>query len=575
MKRTELMPADETEEQHKTKRAEEIADVEKDKNRPNGLFKGTFPERTGSLMFDHADGVLRCRFCQHEHEGGPSCLHCGAEVDRDGFSDVDDEDLEAELNGLEQDLDQELEAEFGVALHDHFLEDVPRGPLGQAARRYADATNLQFLHPRRNHLPNGGSSELSTSEDSERESEEDEDGGSIQDFVVRDEDEPPRRPTGRVGARNRQAITILSDDESDEGGAISGMRSRRRIPAASLSSPSALTITDESTNGSEVGDMHSEADLLRTAGWSPLDHGTDSEPETPIAYHYGGGYESTLDGHGSDEDSDTNTETMVGNGASDDEDDHLREETPSFDGPDPYHPDFNHYNQGIYEHLGEDTDDDSSDAQSSVIMDGDGDTEMSVSPNTRRSVSVSTNPYRHGNQSRLSREPSVSTNYDYSTDTSSGNGREVGTSTNGEARGYQHQNENLGLANQVHDVLDESSDSSIRPPVRRRRPRYNVNTRVQQYDPRISMIFAEHQQSVQGSRERPVELEELDEWAQSDVRRVIEPASRHRRMTAYRTMPGRRMDPLRSSPSPSTTHVISSTDRSTRLPRQYVRRSHN
>jgi hypothetical protein len=562
-KRTELMPADESVEQHKAKRAEEIADVEKDKNGPDGLFKGTFPERGGQLLFDEADGVLRCPHCAHEHEGGPSCLNCGGAIDddRDGFSDVDDE----ELDDLELDLDEELQAELGMGLHDHFFASLPRvdeaRSVFEAARR-----RLQEHRHHHHHLHHLESSELSNSEDSELDSEaDDDDGGSLQDFVVRDDEEPPR-PIGRIGARNRQ-VTLLSDDESDEGGAISSRRPRRRNVAPSISSPS-VAVTDESTNGSEVGDMHSEADLLRHAGWSPLDHGTDSDPDTPNPY--GGGYGSTLDGHESDEESDTNTETMIGNGATDDEDDHLRDdmsETPTYG-----HPDYTHYGHAVYEHLGDDTDDDSSDAQSSVVMDGDGDTEMSVSPDARRSVSVSTNPYRQDSESRSTRELSVSTNYDYGQESVSRDSRETSVSTNGGGRGYQQPPQNLGVANQVHDVADDSSDASIRPPQRRRRPRNNFNARVQQYDPRISMIFAEHQQSVQGTRDRPAELlEELDVWAQSDVRRVVEPASRNRRMTAYRMMPTRRVDPLRSSRSPSATRIISSTDRATRLPRQYVR----
>lgn len=564
-KRTELMPADESVEQHKAKRAEEIADVEKDRNGPDslGLFKGTFPERGGQLLYDEADGVLRCPSCHHEHEGGPSCQNCGARIDddRDGFSDMDDEELEA--LDLEFDMDNEIHADITMGLQEHFFQGLPQGPASQVPRRY----RRNFLARHSNREP----SELSNSEDSELDSEVDEDEGSIQDFVVPDEDDAP---VARVGARNRQIITITSDEESDEGGEVSSRRPRRRNNAPSVSSTSALTVTDSSTNGSEVGDMDSQADLLRTAGWSPLDHGTDSDTDVPHDYNrqYRGGYASTLDDHDSDEDSDTNTEIMVGNGISDDEGDHIRDDmseapTEAYD-----HPDFHHYGNAVYEHLGDDTDDDSSDTQS-VVMDRDGDTEMSVSPDARRSVSVSTNPYRNDNV-RSSREPSISTNYDESDASISRGGRETSASTTGDGRGSQYAPENLGTANQVHDVADDSSDASIRPHPRRRRvPRYNSNGRAQNYDPRISLLFAEHQHTVQGSRDRPVDLEELDEWTQSDARPVIESASRNRRMTAYRAMPTRRVDPLRNSRSPSATRIISSTDRASRRPRQYTRSS--
>jgi hypothetical protein len=569
-KRTELMPADESVEQHNMKRTEEIAHVEKDKNSPDGLFKGTFPPPKGQPVYDEEDNVFRCPHCSHEHSGGPSCLNCGAGlVDDGGFSDVDDD---FDVDDLELDLDEELQAEIGIDVHDHFFGDLPAGLMAHEARRYADMARQHRLMYHRRHI-----ADISNSEDSDLDSEDDDDS-SLQDFVVRDDEEPPRSRGQVRRPRNRRAITV-SDDESDEGGAVSARRPLRRNIAASITSSipssSLVSTTEDSNNGSEAGDMHSEADLLRTAGWSPLDHGTDSEPDAPNEYQYNerrGGYESTLDGNDSEDDSDTNTETMAGNAATDDEDDHLRDdmsETPTYDGPDTYHPEFSHYGHDIYEHLGDDTDDDSSDAQSSVMMDHDGDTEMSASPDARQNSSVNTNPYRHEAGSRPSREPHVSMNRD---STSIASGRDGSISANSERNGYQYHPEALGPTNQVPvEAADDSSDASIRPAQRRRRPRYRLHARVMQYDPRISMIFAAHQQSVQGSTERTIELEELDEWARFDVRRVIEPSSRNRRMTAYRMMPARRTDPLRSSRSPSATRVISSTDRTARMPRQYAR----
>jgi len=202
-------------------------------------------------------------------------------------------------------------------------------------------------------------------------------------------------------------------------------------------------------------------------------------------------------------------------------------------------------------------------------MDRDGDTEMSASPGlsrSSRSVSVGANPYGYDpeldSDDRSSRDGSISTNYDY--DDEAVLMRAPGYRGGGDGMG-----ENLGVANQLHEVDDDSSDSSVRGPTRRV-PRYERgNARVQQYDPRISMIFAEHQQSMRGTPENQigVGLDELEE----EVRRVVEPASRHRRMTAYRMMPPRRVDPLRSSRSPSATRVISSSSRTSRPPRQYIR----
>jgi hypothetical protein len=241
----------------------------------------------------------------------------------------------------------------------------------------------------------------------------------------------------------------------------------------------------------------------------------------------------------------SDTETMVGGGASDEDDeDRSREdlsETPRYEDVS----DLNHWHRResrvqplvrdqtsqSYTSEDEEADDDDSEAGQSSIMDRDGDTEMSVSPGALRG----------------SRSVSIS---------SDGNGHAIG--------------QNLGVANEIHEIDDDSSDSSIRLPPGNRRRRYHQNPRVQQYDPRISMMFAQHQQSIRGAQSQQNDVEELE----SGVQR-IEPASRTRRMTAYRILPPRRADPLRSSRSPSATGVISSTNRTARAPRQYTRRAHN
>ena len=424
----------------------------------------------------------------------------------------------------------------------------------------------------------------------EQESDLEDSAGSLNDFVENDDDEPPRSMArhrlGRIGRRveprGSVVIELSDDDESDDGGQVINRRPRRRPIPISSSPPHRGT--DDSNDGSEIGDMHSEADRLRGAGWSPLDHGTDSEPDDDHMPAYQ--QHVAIGDHDSEEyeDSDTNTETMEDyGGVTDDDDRDSQSETPHFEPP--HHGEFPRYGHAVYEHLGNETDEDASDAQSSVMMDRDGDTEMSVSPERRRSVSVSTNPYRqdreqsastdyNGNDTpRSIREQSIGTNYD-GTDTprSMVYPRGASVDTDGGYNNGWDAPENLGTANQIQDVDGESSDEPIRPPPRRRRP--NGNPRVQQYDPRISMIFAEHQQSVRGTQGRPVDLDELDEWAQEDGRRVVEPASRNRRMTAYRVNPPLGRINHRSSPSPSRAQVIlSSSSRPYRPARQYVRGS--
>jgi hypothetical protein len=594
------MPSDESVEQHDKKRLEEIAEVEKDRDGPDGLFKGTFPPNRAKLWRDEADGVMRCPECGHEHEGGQSCHNCGIELEVDDFfSDIDDDDFDLDgLEGLEGDLDIEVDAEFGMQGHPYFQD------IGDHRRAF-----VQHYH--HHHHPRLARDVITdTSDGSEIDSDEEEDQDSIHDFVVPD-DEEPTRGSGRdpINRASVQQPITISDDESDEGGAVSNRRPRRRAWQAGNSTPSApsvLTVTDTSVNGSETGD---EAEMLRHAGWSPLDQGNDSDTEGPVQYGgYNTGYGVTEDERDSDDVSDTNTETMDGNGFTDEEDedrlrnhpsltptnayphrngftddeddDRLRNHpslTPTDGYPhpsDPHYTRYNPYNNISDEQFDNDADDDDSELES-VAMDRDGDTEMSASPRasrSSRSVSITTahtNPYARDRDSdpRSSRSVSMSTNHNYSRASGFSTGGRRGESVDNNDIGYGL-GANLGVANEIHEVEDEISDSSIRPPPRRLPRRYHPNTRTQQYDPRISMIFAEHQQSLRGTQHNPIGLDEWD----GEVRRV-EPASRNRRMTAYRMMPLRRVDPLRSSRSPSATRIISPADRSSRIPRQYVRRN--
>ena len=543
------MPSDESVDQHNKKRAEEMADVDKDKSSPEGLFKGTFRIiPLTELLYDEADGVLRCPHCQYEHEGGPQCVICGAmfeephdDDDSYAFSDFDDDiDGDLELEDLEVDVDEQ----YHPGHLNHFLGQIPHihhflGP-GQ------HHAHFHRVHHHRYNESLGESSGNDSSEGSEGDEEDDEEG-SLHDFVVRDE-EPNHNQRLVNGRNNRQPINI-SDDESDEGGPVNPRRrqqNRRQIaPSSSPLAPSLVSISD-----SENGQTNADAEMLRDAGWSPLDTENETDDEEPIrhAYH---GYDTTEDEQNSDDESDSNT---MRNEASDDEDDHSRDdvsETPT------YVYDGNTYIRDYTPNSCDDGDDHSQ-ADYPHSMDGDGDTEMSASPGP-------SNSGRSGSGSVLS-------GYGYNVDgevDSEGEGtprghREVSVSTDG----YGGMGENLGLANQIHNIEDDSSDTSIQPPVRRRRPRQIRSARVHQTDPRISMMFAEHQLSLRGA------LNEQDGLDQFDIEpRGTEPGSRNLRLTSYRLQPPRRVE-LRSSRSPSATRLISSSNRVARPPRQYQRRYH-
>ncbi|KAK0126358.1 hypothetical protein ONS95_007964 [Cadophora gregata] len=626
-KRRELMPADESIEQHAKRRTEEIETVDKDRNGPDGVFKGLFPKPRAEPMVDEADGgILRCPGCGAEHIGGPACTVCGLGVeDPYGLSDMDDDDIDdlEDLDDLEQDLDVEIGAEFdhhhhhGQFAHGHFAHAFLDVAARNVGHHYVGHYNHNHNHNHNHHHP--GSQTTSDSEDMsglDSNSDSEDDDNSLDDFVVQD-DHPQNRPgTGVSGSSGpNDAINLISDDESDEGGAISNRRPRQRVQSnrspASLGSnsdrgftpsessdihygnqygqgspartrsPSALTVTDTDTNLSEAGDMTS-AELLRQSGWSPLDHGNDSDAEGPISpYGYQHGRYGTL--HTDDEDdsenSDTTTETATENGHTD-EDDRSREglsQTPT-SSEDRYQ---SHIQAGTHFYdrgPGEQRDEDS-----------EGDTDMTPnSPRSRESRSVSASPYFNGRGD--SRDPDGDltpvARGDRGVSAVTTEGSEMGGLYEGTwesdqviDRGLQAQfdeirngnrvSQVLGYSNDMHYQEADSSDSSVCPPPGRNSRRPRSVARVQQYDPRISMMFAEHQAAAaRGSQENPISF---DDWEGHEEGRQMGSASRNS-MTAYRSMPDRRIDPLRSSRSPSSTRIISSSQRNSRLPRQYSRR---
>jgi hypothetical protein len=515
-------------------------------------------------------GVMRCRECGVEHEGGPACRNCGAELDEDdyGFSDMEDD---ADFDGLDA-LSLEMDDDIDLDLVDE----------NYFGFRHAHYPPWRHGHINVHHVDLDGT-DGTDSEDSE-------DPGSLEDFV--EDDEEPIRGPGRSNARASQAVAIeISDDESDEGGAISRHIPRQRTRNLRSSVPSSPSVTSNTDGATDVSDTNSETDRLRRSGWSPLDQGPDSDLEDQFQFRTG--YEYTEDEQASDENSDT--ETIGGNGPSDDdENDTSRDSlspTPTYTGGDGYIPFIPHeqiampndyssasgvdddsrprdyspvstVSSNRYSSMNE-ADDDSVPREfsplsppylpnfSSPVRDRDGDTEMSVSPRASRDVSVSydtdePNSTSNYPESRSSRSMSRS-NYENAPETNS------------------HVAQSLGVANEIVEI-DDDSDTPIRPVRRRniRNRRQSPNERARQYDPRISMIFAEHQQSLRSEPEQ-ADLEELD----NEIRRV-EPGPRIRRMTAYRHQPSRRNDPLRMTPSPSATRVIASSSRVSRPPRNYA-----
>ncbi|TVY35513.1 putative RING finger protein [Lachnellula subtilissima] len=519
------------------KRSEEVAEVDRDRTGAKGLFKGAFPVAHGGhggVWRDEADDVWRCPECNFEHEGGPACQNCGFEMDDEDidyglYSDIDDDADIEHMDNLSLDMEGELDAEFDLTSPGAYLD-------------------MHINHPRfhtrfPNHMPRPMSYDTDTS--GMYSDADDDEEGSLDGFVAPDDEEEPGRNPVRQPSDQRAIVTISDDDdddESDEGGAVSNRMPRRRARAHFSPTPSVVTVTDNGANDSDAGDMNSE--MLRTAGWSPLDQGNDSEVEEQFAFRDRYGYEDSDDGQSDESD----TETMVGGDEGRSREDYP--ETPTYDGP-PYIP--HEHIPDNYESLDEDADDDDSEAGDSSVYDRDGDTEMSASPRASRSVSVNTNGYGEH------------TDYPGGPADESRSERSVSRVTDDEPNPYGVE-EYLGGVNQFHDIEDDDDESDDpRPPPRRRQfDRFNQGVAIeQQFDPQISRMFADHQQSLRGAHDpgRMVTMAGLGE--------------RNRRTTAYRNQISRRNDPLRGSRSPSANRVIASSNRHSRPPRQYMSRVYN
>jgi len=548
VKRGELLPSDESIEQHQKKRAEEISDVDKDRNSSDGLFKGTFPPGRRELIYDDGDGVLRCPRCLTEHEGGPTCANCHLPVEESNdFSDMDGDEVDGDdledLDDLES-LELDLDAEIGHGHHHHPHFMIPTFRFGGRGPPFHG-----FHHPAhhgRIDYDSDESDDYDSDMAGDMDEEEDEDEGSIGDFVVAD-DQVVDSHNGNANANDasQQEPITISDDDSDEGGAISNRRRRRLDRTVGSSSPSvqsAVSVT--STNRSEVD----EAVMLQNAGWSPLDQDSDAENHAHYPLHEDGESEE----ENTDDNSDTETETMVGNGPSDDDDDDDDESRNDLSSTPRYEYPFHGAGSVDSEDEDGDGEDDNSEAG---IMDQDGDTEMSVSPSSR-SVSVSNEYYGFAGNLE-SRGPSVEP-HSYGHFQSPSRSRESESVSVESGYGY-NRGENLGAANQIQEIDDDSDASSVIAPPGRRPRRSSARPQVNNYDPRLSSLFAEHQQSRQTVQNQQSGFGDLnDEYLQ---RRP--PYVQPRQYAIYRGQPPavipHRFDPMRGSRSSSATRLVSST----------------
>ena len=198
--RTELLPEEETVEEHQQARELETA-VTKSDEIGLGLFKGMFrtqgrrgmpnldiPGERGGAIRDFGDGVLRCPECLWELVHG-ECGRCGFRSqdfsDGPDFSadDVSDDDDDSDLD---HEID-EIDVDFGNGIRGTLRESTPYADTDVGTEYTVNSAQNSPGH-NVGRIRGLDSSQTSSDEDSELE-EDDEDDEEMHGFVVDDHDE--------------------------------------------------------------------------------------------------------------------------------------------------------------------------------------------------------------------------------------------------------------------------------------------------------------------------------------------------------------------------------------------------
>lgn len=516
--RAELLPAGETLEQHLKWQKEEADIVQQDKDskdpKTGGLFKGCFKAGRGNapmlrVVRDQEDGVDRCPMCSWELEDG-ECAQCGLFFDDNGelswgdsfggFSDMD-ELSERSMSG--EDLDGDMDMEDGdIEGYDETMDNW-QDYLGDESfmmRRFLEhGIPPQAPYGRRrpmSHSEAGSMRSYSHSivsdmytDEMDTVEEEDEDGldedSSMNGFIDDGEAQStastsasstpgqtpqPSNPRARPQGRARRIVpsetsssvssVIEEEDEEDQGPIRPGRRNRaqsRILNRANGSREPTGPPSSTSTEASREQDLDEDTQaLLRADGWMLQHDGPDDDMEE-------------------DDDSDGGR-TTVGWDATAISNDRARMAgslTPTADRPRPNapirppsrggNPRFMDASRGLrrrssvlststYNHEDGEADDDNSD------FDQDGDVAMAMSSlRARRSRVSLRNSTGFGNPGSR----------------------------------FAHRGSSQGDA--IDLDTDDNSDSSQQPN-RRRNAMRRVN---QDYDPRISWMFADHQRALQ------------------------------------------------------------------------------
>lgn len=213
--RPELMMEGETTKDHRKRQQEEAELVEKDKNTTGdhgGLFCGHFPpssHRNFHLIRDDEDGVDRCPRCAWELEGGfcPSCqFNVAHSVNSGSASPTISYDTEDEIaqryfmdqhgdfidHYIDPELDQGGDIYPSSGLSDDSGEDIMAIASERAAiRRRNGARGRPVAGRLQNPSARRPYSEADNEGDTDDYSAEDDEAGSLDDFVVHDVEEEP------------------------------------------------------------------------------------------------------------------------------------------------------------------------------------------------------------------------------------------------------------------------------------------------------------------------------------------------------------------------------------------------
>ncbi|PVI00284.1 hypothetical protein DM02DRAFT_655611 [Periconia macrospinosa] len=328
--RAELLPAGETVEQHKAWSQEEADAVQQDKDntdrRNGGLFKACFRSQLPlgpplHAIRDQDDGVDRCPVCSWELEDS-ECIQCGLLFDDNGeltwtdsfngFSDMDEmseqdmesgEDLDADMDMEDPDFDGLGPEGWGDYYPDEvnfsmqrFLGNGLPPQAGFARRRplsHSEAGSRRLYSP--SLVSDMYTDDMDTVQEEEEEGMDED--SSMNDFIEDDEHEPetgtsqsgsstlsqtPQPSGARAGlqARNRRVVesesssTISSvaeeeeEDEEDQGPIRRGQRNRahtrilnRANGSQESNGPPSSTSTDASMDEEET------QALLQAEGW--------------------------------------------------------------------------------------------------------------------------------------------------------------------------------------------------------------------------------------------------------------------------------------------------------------------